>query len=119
MSLRREWKFQYPCSQLQEAAHKKNKYHAERLKWWQAQQNSVMDEVRAKGLEVRERQVTGGKRGEIVIDPTYQRRLDECCSKTEEHQELTVEYTTWERVFELNPSVTVELDAEDIQFFGL
>ena len=119
MSLRREWKFQYPCSQLQEAAQKKRKYHAERLKWWEIEQKKVMKEVRAKGLDVREQQVTGGKRSEIVIDPTYQRRLDECCSKTEEHRELTNKYQTWERVFELNPTVSVDLDADDIQFFGL
>jgi hypothetical protein len=119
MSLRREWKFQYPCSQLQEVARTKKEHHVERLNWWETQQKGVMKEVRAKGLEVREQEISGGRRGEIVIDPTYQRRLNECCSKIEEHRELTTEYTTWERVFELNPSATVDLDAEDIQYFGL
>ena len=119
MSLRREWKFQYPCSQLQEVAHEKKENHAERLKWWETQQEGVMKEVRAKGLEVREQQVSGGKRGEIVIDATYQRRLNECYSKIAEHRDLTIEYKTWERVFELNPTAKVDLDAEDIQYFGL
>ena len=85
MSLRKEWKFQYPCSQLQEAARKKKEYHAERLKWWQAEQNKVIADVREKGLEVREQEITRGARGEIVIDATYQRRLNECFSKVKEH----------------------------------
>ena len=52
--LRKDWKFQYIAKDLAKAAATKRDHHAACLDWWNKQQESVIAEVREKGLEVSE-----------------------------------------------------------------
>lgn len=56
--LREEWKFDYTTDQLAETAQGKLRFHEERLAFWQQKRKSVMDTIRAEGLEVDEKIAT-------------------------------------------------------------
>ena len=127
--LRQDWTFQYIASELSKAASTKRNHHNERLKWWKEQQESVIAEVREKGLEVSETlsmqygstspalrgMAAGG--AQIVVKDQYQNKLNECAAKIHLHTEKTKEYDGWVQVFEANKAKALELDINDYLFF--
>ena len=128
--LRQDWKFQYIAKDLAKAAATKRDHHAARLDWWNKQQESVIAEVREKGLEVSETlamqygstapAVFRGKSpagAQIIVKDEYQSKLNECASKIHQHTEKAKEYDGWVQVLEANPSKALELDIGDYLFF--
>ena len=129
--LRKDWKFQYIAKDLAKAAATKRDHHAARLDWWNKQQESVIAEVREKGLEVSETlamqygstttsPIFGGKStagAQIIVKDEYQSKLNECAVKIDLHMEKTKEYDGWVQVLEANPSKALELDIGDYLFF--
>ena len=119
--LRQDWKFQYIAKDLAKAAATKRDHHAARLDWWNKQQESVIAEVREKGLEVSETlamQYGSTPAGaQIIVKDEYQSKLNECASKIHQHTERAKEYDGWVQVLEANPSKALELDIGDYFFF--
>lgn len=121
---RDKWTFELSSAELAKAAEAKREFHADRLKFWQAAQAKVMADVKEKGLEVSEgigqmhSNVTRAYSGaQIVIDPTYQRKLNECFEKIEEHREKVSEYAGWVQVLSANSGRNYQLNADDYLFF--
>ena len=54
---------------------------------------------------------------EIVIDATYQRKLNESATKIEEHRRKVAEYDGWVQVLTANKGRTYPLHADDFLFF--
>lgn len=123
---RDKWTFDLTAAELTKAAEAKRVFHAERLEFWNAAQEKVMADVKEKGLDVEEgigamhSNVTRGYHGaQIVIDSTYQRQLNECFEKIEEHRTKLSEYVGWVQVLNANNSRTYSLNADDyLYFFG-
>jgi hypothetical protein len=123
---RDKWTFDLTATDLAKAAEAKHAFHSERFAFWQAAQGKVMADVKEKGMEVSEgvsnmhSNVTRAYSGaQILIDPTYQRKLDECFEKIEEHREKVSQYAGWVQVLAANSSRTYQLNADDyLYFFG-
>lgn len=123
--LRDEWQFQFSAAQLLKAASEKGKHHAERLKWWEGQQRTIMADCKKKGLSIQESvgaqySTSNAAFGaQITVDSTFQRKLAECHIKIEQHRTKAEEYRGWVQVFEANKGQTLELHADDyLHFFG-
>ena len=118
--MRRNWKFNYKGSDLLEPTKKKVEHHAERLAFWREELMKAQTELKEKGIVMREHQMTGShQRQEAVLDQGLQYRVSECHGKTEEHRKLHEDYERYVRAFELNPESELELDIDDIAYFGL
>lgn len=117
--MRNDWTFNYPASEVATGAREKYAHHRERIAWWLDQQEAAERELRSKGVEFRDRDVTGGKRVEAVIDPELSRRLEECRQKVAHHERLADEYGAYLAVCEANFAVMLELSVSDVRWFGL
>jgi hypothetical protein len=123
---RNEWTFELKTEQLLDAATAKVAHHTQRLEFWRGAEESVMKEVREKGISV-EQSLAGanysnkspGYGPQIVIDETYQRKLNEASTKIREHTQKVSEYDGWCQVLTANTGRTYQLNADDyLYFFG-
>jgi hypothetical protein len=119
MGLRREWRFSYAAGNLAGPAEEKAKYHREREAWWLLQREKAEAELRQHGVEFRDYPVTGGTQVQPVLDPARQARLTECMQKIKHHADLAAEYETYLRAFRRSGDARLELDIDDVRFFGL
>lgn len=121
--LRNEWSFEYTASKLAEAAEIKREHHKLRFVWWSKQKESVMDEVKASGIEVSESLAmnitsTAQRMGpQVMVRNDLQRKLTECFEKLKEHQAKTQEYDGWAQVLAANPESRLQLHHDDWLFF--
>lgn len=83
---RTNWQVTMPVDDVRGHAESAAKYHRGREEWWRAQSEDVKDTIGVSGLEVREQQITGGMRHDIVIDPGLVQRLNECETKSAGHR---------------------------------
>lgn len=120
MSIRKTHSFQFNAKQIAAAAKLEAAYHLERAAWWNAEHEKAMTAARAAGVQVREYQVTGGKRAELMFDPSHADRLTEASNKRKWHQDaadlLEVEAASYATQLE---GTVYALDHEDIQHFRL
>lgn len=116
---RQNLKFEYTCRILLSFVQSKIDHEEERLVFWGGEYDQAKKLLKEAGAQFREQPITGGTRVEIVIDPLLQRRFDECATKVKEHENKLKQYERWKRVFRSNISETVELDMDDIEFFGM
>ena len=124
---RSEWNFEYTAAKLAEAASIKKAHHEERLAWWEAKQKEVIEDVKAKGLEVTESLAmeyatssafTGAIRGaQLTVKNDYQEKLNECHQKIRTHGSKVKEYDGWIQMLEANDEQRVKLDIDDWLFF--
>lgn len=123
MALRRNWKFSFKVADVLAAAEKKLDHHLQRITFWNDQLEKAQRDLKDKGAEFREQPVTGGSHVALVIDPERQNRVNQCASKKNQHQDQANEYTVWVRALRLSeqnaPRSYIDLDAQDIAFFGL
>jgi len=123
---RDEWVFELPAAKLADAARAKVEFHQQRLGFWKAAQDGVMAEVREKGLHVEESlagpnysNMSANYGPQIVVDATYQRKLNEANGKIEEHTRRLREYEGWVQVLDGNGGRMYPLHADDyLYFFG-
>lgn len=122
---RDKWTFEFTASQLADAAKAKVTHHAERHAFWVKAQSSVMEEVKEKGLSI-DSSAGGVDYGSnvstrhmpaVVIDATYQRKLQECNEKIQEHQLRLRDYNGWLQVLTANQGRNYNLNDDDYLFF--
>jgi hypothetical protein len=123
---RNEWRFPYPAKTVCSAAREKQKMHAGRVKWWQAQQAKVMKRVRKDGIQVDEtiaaeyaksasNMIHGAR---INVRADLQGKLNECHLKTVQHTYARDEYAGWVDVLSvMPPQMQLELDVDDYKYF--
>ncbi|AKU11261.1 hypothetical protein AzCIB_1356 [Azoarcus sp. CIB] len=124
--LREEWKFDYTTDQLGEAAQGKLRFHEERLAFWQQKRKSVMDTIRAEGLEVDEKIATAynnpkardwHRGAQVMVRNDLQKDLDECLEKLEWHTARRDEYDGWHQFLRAQTGKVQQLDINDWLFF--
>lgn len=119
MSERDTWSFRYKPGDVAQAAQARLEYHQKRLEFWEQERETIKGEIEEAGLQIRERQVTGGVNYEVVADQELQARFNECHRKIDHHNEQVEEYCQWWRVLGNRPKdEEMWLDMEDILYFN-
>lgn len=124
--LREEWKFDYAAEELAEAARQKLRHHDERLEFWKTKKKSVMDTIRAEGLELDET-ITSAlsnpkardwhRSAQVMVRKDLQKDLEECLDKLEWHTARRDEYDGWHQVLCAQRDKRLELQIHDWLFF--
>jgi len=124
--LRNEWKFDYTAARIAEAAVVKIAYHKERLAYWKAKREEVLQTIRSEGIEIDEKIVLAFRNpkardwergGQVVIRNDLQKDLQEVYDKLAEHTAQLASFDAWQHVLAAHPEDRLQLDAEDWQFF--
>ena len=117
---RNEWLFRYTLGDLHAAAIERLRHHTERREWWDTEYRKAAEGAKAAGVEVREYDVTGGKNAQMVIDPSWQNRLNECSQKREAHRKRAEEYAQWVAVLaSQSQGNTLDVQLDDALYFGV
>jgi hypothetical protein len=125
---RDEWEFEYTASKLAEGAQAQKAFRLSRVEWWTEAKAKVMAEVKESGLEVNESiaaqasvmsNSTYGVAPTINVRQDLQKKLAECHSKIQSHQQAAAEYDGWVQVLSANPESRLKLTQADwLYFFG-
>lgn len=124
--LRNEWKFDYTAARIAEAAVVKIAYHKERLAYWKAKREEVLQTIRSEGIEIDEKIVLAFRNpkardwergGQVVIRNDLQKDLQEVYDKLAEHTAQLASFDAWLDVLVAHPEDRLQLDAEDWPFF--
>jgi hypothetical protein len=123
MMKRLDWQFEYGVEEVMDAARERAAYHRRREDFWTDERQEALTAIQETGVDVREFDVTGGKKAQVVIDPTLSERLNECQAKLATHQDQAEKYEGWTHVLratvDRGDAVTLKLDHEDVRYFGL
>lgn len=117
--IRDKIKFGYHCKNLLNAVDAKIRFHDERHSYWVSEHDKAIAEAKEKGFQVKTFEVTGGARAELQLEPSLANRINESLTKGNNHKMELERYMVWKRAFDLNKECYVELDAQDIEYFGL
>lgn len=125
---RDEWTFPYTAIKLAEGATAQRDFRLSRVEWWSTAKESVMAEIREKGVTVSESiaanlanysNSTQAIGPQVTINADLQRKLAECHSKIEAHRRAAAEYDGWVQVLTANPESRLDLTQGDwLYFFG-
>lgn len=116
---RHEWTFHYKALDVAAAASERAAYHSLRERTWLDTLDQAERDLREKGVDFRDREVTGGNRIEAVVDPELSNRVNECRQKVEHHRRKGEEYQAYAVVLGAHPDDQLHLAVDDVQFFGL
>jgi hypothetical protein len=120
MSKRKEHVFRFTAKQIAEAATVESKYHSERAAWWNAEYEKAAAEAKAKGVEIRHYQVTGGVRPQVTIDASVSNRLEEAARKRTDHTRQADQFKVEAATYGSQPAdLQYDLDGEDVMHFRL
>lgn len=119
--MRNEWQVERKSEDVQSAAKAKLDYHSERLEFWNNKQSEVMDKIKEDGLSVSEtlsNMASNVRRGpQVMVRTDYQRDLDECQDKINEHKKSVSDYGSWVKFLEPPRPSVLYLDINDYLFF--
>lgn len=123
MSKRAEHTFQFASSVIAKAAEAEANYHESRVEYWEAAQGQAAEVVkRTATIELKEFDVTGGKRIDVGVnygDMTAYRRLTEAYGKIQSHQQDAERYRSDAEVYGTQNGRVYELDTDDVHHFRL
>lgn len=111
--------FEYQTGDVADAAQGQLEYHQKRLDFWQKEREITRESIEDAGLQIRERQVTGGTNYEVVADEELQKRFNQCHRKIDHHRQKIEEYSKWTAVLRNRPETEpIWIDMEDILYFN-
>lgn len=116
---RNEHTFQFTGKQIATAAREEFGYHYDRLMFWNKEHEKAIATAKASGVDIREVGITGGKRVEVILDPSVQNRLNECASKIATHRQAADKYQIEAASYATQESRVFELHPDDIVYFRL
>lgn len=116
---RNEHLFQFDGKQISEAAMAEHDYHTQRFQWWTGEYALAVVKAKAAGVEIREHDVTGGKRAEVVLDPSVSARLSECTNKVASHRAAADRFQIEAAAYGTQPGRSYELQPDDVIYFRL
>jgi histidinol-phosphate/aromatic aminotransferase/cobyric acid decarboxylase-like protein len=119
------WEFEYSARELATAAGKQRAFRLERVAWWKAQKEKVMDEVRATGIEVSEslamdtpNYASKALHGpQVMVRADLQQKLTECHGKIQHHQRLADDYMAWATMLVEHETTRLKIKHQDWVFF--
>lgn len=142
---RHEWIFVYQGAALMAACDVKIAHHQGRLEHWtgkfkeaKAKTGEALVVVGGSEFEDAAEQLVAGvlneggsgfgkaaasfsnyRSPEVEIDNRLQRELGDAISKVKEHAKAVRDYKVFRRAFELHPNQSFDLNADDLDYFGL
>jgi hypothetical protein len=116
---RSEHTFQFPGKRISAAAAAEHTYHTERGKWWEAEQGTAIAKAKTAGVEIREYDVTGGKRADVILDPSVAARLTECANKIQTHRRAADQFQIEAAAYGTQPERVYDLHPDDVFYFRL
>lgn len=120
--LRNKHEFLFTAEQIAKAATAEQEYHEQRVTWWRIEYDKAVEAAKAKGIEVREYDVTGGKQAQLVIDPGLSARISQCTSKIASHQAAADRFKIEAAAYgsQSDPLAgAYKLDPDDVVYFRL
>lgn len=123
---RDDWKFGYKAGELVAGATAQREFRLGRVKVWTQTKATLMAEIKETGLEITEslasqmsNYTTAGHGPQITVKPELQKKLQECHTKIQSHQQAADEYDGWVQVLSARPEQLLELAYDDwLYFFG-
>src|SRR5579862_2542895 len=124
---RHEWEFEYTANKLAEGAVSQKEFRLGRVAWWKEAKGNVMQEVKDSGIEISESVAasisnyasnTKQDGPQIMVRADLQRKLAECHSKIQSHQQASDEYEGWIQVLNANPEQRLKLTQSDWLYFS-
>lgn len=119
MSKRNEHLFQFSGKDISEAATSEAKYHSERATHWNEVYEQAAIEAKTAGVTIKEYDVTGGKRADVIIDTSVGNRLSESVNKRTRHQEQANSFKIESAAYGTQLGRMYELDSSDVIHFRL
>lgn len=116
---RNEHIFQFAGQQISAAAALEHQYHVGRVDFWTAEQEIAIAKAKESGVEIRELDVTGGKRVDVILDPTIGGRLQECANKIHSHQAAADRFQIEAAAYGTQPDRSYDLHPDDVIYFRL
>ena len=120
--MRQEHEFHFSAAVIAKAATEEAQYHREREAYWRSEYETSIQRVKeTAGVKFIEREVTGGKRIDIVVDygdPAAYSRMQESFNKIESHMGAAERYESDARVYGTQ-SRSYTLSPEDVHYFHL
>lgn len=113
------WTFQFAAETLEAAAEKKTGHHDARLLFWEEALKIAEIDLKEKGVDIREYEVSGGKSIDFVMDPGLKSRYNKSSERIDYHRHRIADYARYYRAFELSPNKVFELTISDMEYFGL
>jgi hypothetical protein len=120
MSKRKEHTFQFTAKQIADGAAAEAKYHDARAAWWNGEYEKACVEAEKSGVKITHFEVSGGKRAQMTLDPTLQRRIEESAHKRSDHQQKADRYKIEAASYASQPeTLKYDLDNDDVVYFRL
>lgn len=94
-------------------------WHREREEFHSAEADRLEIEVRGKGLELRERQVTGGVQFDAVLDPQVGAALADHRQRRDSHRQSAERFEAYAAAFDGDPERSYHLTIDDVHYFAL
>lgn len=115
-----DWLFPFPVVEIRAACVEKVVYHKDRHAYWSSEAEEIELKLRTDGIDIRERQVTGGNRFDVVLDGELSERLGEARNKRDHHERLRDEYLAYYAgLYNMDGNQTLSLNYDDIAWFGM
>jgi hypothetical protein len=119
MAKRHEHLFQFTGAIIAAAAQAEYAYHKDRLQYWNIAMGLAIESAKNAGLKVEEYAVTGGKRVQMVVDPSIQGRLNECGAKIDKHRTAADHFQIEASTYVTQSERSYELQPDDVIYFRL
>jgi histidinol-phosphate/aromatic aminotransferase/cobyric acid decarboxylase-like protein len=128
--IRDKWTFAYTAAEVAAGAKRQQEYRQSRVNWWAEKKAQVLNDIKARGLEVIESiadanyvqtvSAMSGARGNaprIAIPSDLQEKLQECTQRISHHTNAVHEYAAWVQFLEAKPEEQLQLTQSDWLFF--
>ena len=116
---RSDFRFPYRDKQLKEACDKEATYHRNREQHWSSEADRLEAEIREKGLELTEQQVTGGAQFGAKVDQILAGQLGTARQRRDHHRSSAENYEAYAGAFTPSPEQVRYLTIDDIRFFAI
>jgi hypothetical protein len=121
--MRSEHEFQFPADEISAAAKREATYHEDRQSYWEDEYELSKKRVEeTANLVIKEVNVTGGKRMDVVVDygdAAAYKRVNEAVAKIDSHRKAAERFRAEAHVYGTQDKRMYELSADDVHYFRL
>lgn len=121
--MREKHLFQFKAGEIAAAAKAEAEYHRKRAAYWQAEQASALERLKASAkIIVKEQHVTGGVRPDVTLDfgdLSAQSRMYEAFNKWHQHRDAADKFEMDAKVYGTQGERVYEMETADVHHFRL